>query len=197
MKTIGLTGGIASGKSTVSAYLREKGIPVFDADACVHELEKKDSPCLAEMVKAFGTKILLPDGELDRGKMADMAFHNPDILKTMNTLVQGAAAKERDRFLEAHQNDALVILDVPLLLESGWDKKTDAVWLVFISEEQQIRRAMARSGMSRAEVTDRIKKQWPLGEKKKHADVVLDNSGTLAELYAQVDRALEEAVKIS
>lgn len=197
MTVIGLTGGIASGKSTVSAYLRQKKLPVFDADACVHRLQQKGSPCLEEMINAFGKEILRKDGELDRGKMAELAFHDPKILHQMNAIVQGAAARERDIFLQEHKNDPVVILDVPLLLESGWDEKTDQVWLVFIPEEEQIRRAMVRSGMRREEVAARMQRQWPLAKKKEYADVVLDNSGSLAALYAQVDQALEALFKNS
>ncbi len=197
MTVIGLTGGIASGKSTVSAYLRGKELPVFDADACVHTLQQKGSPCLEEMVNAFGKEILRKDGELDRGKMAEMAFHDPQILRQMNAIVQGAAARKRDVFLQEHKNDPVVILDVPLLLESGWNEKTDQVWLVFIPEKEQIRRAMERSGMRREEVAARMRRQWPLAKKKEYADVVLDNSGSVETLYAQVDQALEELFKNS
>lgn len=197
MTVIGLTGGIASGKSTVSAYLRQKRLPVFDADACVHTLQQKGSPCLLQMTEAFGKTILRPDGELDRKKMAELAFHNPQILRQMNAIVQGAAARKRDMFLQAHKSDPVVILDVPLLLESGWNAKTDQVWLVFIPEKEQIRRAMERSGMQREEVLARMQRQWPIAKKKQYADVILDNSGSLEALYAQVDRALEVLFKNS
>ena len=196
MTVIGLTGGIASGKSTVSSYLRQKGIPIFDADACAWEVEKKGEPCLMQLVRAFGSGILTAEGELDRGKMADIAFHDPKVLATLNAIVHKAIEEKRDAFLLAHKGDALVIVDAPLLLECGWDKLVDQVWVVSISPEEQIRRAMARSGMTRSEVVDRIQKQMPLSEKTKQADVVIDNSGSLEELYGQVEEAIAQTSHI-
>ena len=99
--------------------------------------------------------------------------------------------EKRDAFLQAHAKDSLVVLDAPLLLECGWEKKTNTVWLVDIDPEEQIRRAMKRSGMTRQEVVDRINRQMPLAEKRKKADVIIDNSGTLEELYQQVEKALK------
>ena len=191
MTVIGLTGGIASGKSTVSSYLRQKGIPIFDADACAWDVEKKGEPCLAALVRAFGTEILTPEGELDRAKMADVAFHDKKALAMLNAIVHKAIEEKRDAFLQAHEGEPLVIVDAPLLLECGWEKLVDQVWVVSISEEEQIRRAMARSGMSRQEVVDRIHRQMPLAEKTKQADVVIDNSGGLEQLYKQVDALLD------
>lgn len=191
MKVIGLTGGIASGKSTVSAYLKEKEIPVFDADAAAWEVEKAGSPCLRQLVEVFGPAILTEKGELDRKEMARLAFHDPAVLRQLNAIVHRAVEKKRDAFLSAHRQDPVVILDAPLLLECGWEKVTDTVWLVYIPEEEQIRRAMARSGMTREEVKDRIRKQLSLEEKRKQAQVVLDNQGTLEDLYRQVDRELD------
>ena len=190
MTVIGLTGGIASGKSTVSAYLKEKGIPVFDADGAAWEVEKAGSPCLRELTDAFGEGILTPEGELDRREMARRAFHDPGGLQQLNAIVHRAVEQKRDGFLAAHRQDPVVILDAPLLLECGWEKVTDTVWLVYLPEEEQIRRAMIRSGMTREEVTDRIRKQMSLEEKKKKAQVVLDNQGSLEALYRQVDREL-------
>lgn len=191
MTVIGLTGGIASGKSTVSAYLKEKGIPVFDADATAWEVEKAGQPCLKQLVEAFGKDILTAEGELDRSHMAQLAFHDPRVLQQLNDIVHKAVEEKRDAFLQAHAKDSLVVLDAPLLLECGWKKKTNTVWLVDIDPEEQIRRAMKRSGMTRQEVVDRINRQMPLAEKRKKADVIIDNSGTLEELYQQVEKALK------
>lgn len=191
MTVIGLTGGIASGKSTVSAYLKEKGIPVFDADATAWEVEKPGQPCLKQLVEAFGKDVLTAEGELDRSHMAQLAFHDPRVLQQLNDIVHKAVEEKRDAFLQAHAKDSLVVLDAPLLLECGWEKKTNTVWLVDIDPEEQIRRAMKRSGMTRQEVVDRINRQMPLAEKRKKADVIIDNSGTLEELYQQVEKALK------
>jgi dephospho-CoA kinase len=188
---IGLTGGIASGKSTVSSYLAQKGIPVFDADRAAWHVEEKGSACLRELVARFGKEILLPDGTLDRPRLAALAFGSAEGTKDLNRIVHRAVERERDAFLAAHKNDRLVVIDAPLLLECGWQALTDTVWLVFIPEEEQIRRAMRRSGLSRNEVAARIRRQMPLSEKRKMADLVIDNGGSLENLYAQVEAALQ------
>lgn len=147
--------------------MKEKGIPVFDADGAAWEVEKAGSPCLRELTDAFGEGILTPEGELDRREMARRAFHDPGVLQQLNAIVHRAVEQKRDGFLAAHRQDPVVILDAPLLLECGWEKVTDTVWLVYLPEEEQIRRAMIRSGMTREEVTDRIRKQMSLEEKRK------------------------------
>ena len=194
MTVIGLTGGIASGKSTVSAYLKELGIPVFDADAAGHQVEAAGSPTLRQLQEAFGPGILTPAGELNRGQLADLAFHDPKALTTLNTIVHRAIAQKRDAFLRQYAAAPVAVLDVPLLLETGWDRLTDQVWLVVLDREQQIQRAMLRSGMTRQEVIDRIDRQLPVEEKKKRAQVILDNSGTREDLYAQTRAALEKVL---
>lgn len=187
---IGLTGGIASGKSTVSAYLASKGIPVFDADRSAWHVEEAGSPCLEKLADRFGKGILLPDGSLNRKALAHLVFSNPEARKDLNRIVHAAVEQEREEFLAVHRKDPLVVLDVPLLLECHWDAFVDQVWLVFVSEEEQIKRAMERSQLTREEVTARIESQMPLTEKRQKSDVVIDNSGSLKDLYVQVDRAL-------
>jgi dephospho-CoA kinase len=194
---IGLTGGIASGKSTVSAYLAQKGIPIFDADRSGWHVEEKGSPCLARLVKRFGKTILMADGRLDRTRLAALAFSSKEATQDLNAIVHAAIKEERDAFLRLHKEDALVIIDAPLLLEGQWENVCDEVWLVFIPEEEQVRRAMKRSGITREEVLMRIKHQMPLAEKRKMADVIIDNSQTLDALYQQVDQALIKALRKS
>ena len=152
---IGLTGGIASGKSTVSAYLAQKGIPVFDADRSGWHVEEKGSPCLARLAKRFGDKILMADGRLDRTRLAALAFSSKEATQDLNAIVHGAIKEERDAFLRLHKDDSLVVIDAPLLLEGHWESVCDEVWLVFIPEEEQVRRAMKRSGITRKEVLKR------------------------------------------
>ena len=194
---IGLTGGIASGKSTVSAYLAQKGIPIFDADRSGWHVEEKGSPCLARLAKRFGKTILMADGRLDRTRLAALAFSSKEATQDLNAIVHAAIKEERDAFLRLHKEDALVIIDAPLLLEGQWENVCDEVWLVFIPEEEQVRRAMKRSGITREEVLMRIKHQMPLAEKRKMADVIIDNSQTLDALYQQVDQALIKAMQKS
>lgn len=190
MKIIGLTGGIASGKSTVSAYLHSKEIPVFDADAVSHEAEAKGSVCLPKIVEIFGPQSLTPSGELDRKWVGQEAFTNPAKLAALNNIVHSYCDQARKVFISQNNQEKIVVLDVPLLIECNWYKKVDEVWLVAVDKETQIKRAMVRSGLSRAEVVSRINNQMSLEEKKKYAEVIIDNSGGLNELYAQVDAAL-------
>lgn len=192
MVIIGLTGGIASGKSTVSAELRKMGVPVFDADAEARSAVNKGSEGLALVAQAFGSGYLTAAGELDRAKVSELVFHDKQALKTLENIIHKIVWQRAESFLqdcrEAKQQAA--VLDVPLLIETGWHKQVDCVWLVAVSRRQQIERAMLRSGMTEEEVTARIEAQMPLAEKKQYADVVLDNSGSLEQTIAAVHKEL-------
>lgn len=192
MVIIGLTGGIASGKSTVSAELRKMGVPVFDADAEARSAVNKGSEGLALVVQAFGSGYLTAAGELDRAKVSELVFHDKQALKTLENIIHKIVWQRAESFLqdcrEAKQQAA--VLDVPLLIETGWHRQVDCVWLVAVSRRQQIERAMLRSGMTEEEVTARIEAQMPLAEKKQYADVVLDNSGSLEQTIAAVHKEL-------
>lgn len=194
MKVIGLTGGIASGKSTVSKFLKKQNIPVFDADEVAREGVKKESPCLKKIVAAFGENIVLPNGELDRKALSSIVFNDEKELKKLEAITHLYILSERDKFLEEHSNEDLVVLDVPLLIECGWHKKVDEVWLVALSEKQQIRRAMLRSDIKKEEVVSRIRAQMPLREKEKYATVILDNNKNEKYLKEQIIAALEKIV---
>ena len=192
MVIIGLTGGIASGKSTVSAELRKMGVPVFDADAEARSAVNKGSEGLALVVQAFGSEYLTAAGELDRAKVSELVFHDKQALKTLENIIHKIVWQRAESFLEncrASKQQAAV-LDVPLLIEPGWHKQVDCVWLVAVSRCQQIERAMLRSGMTEEEVTARIEAQMPLAEKKQYADVLLDNSGSLEQTIAAVHKEL-------
>lgn len=193
MITIGLTGGIASGKSTVSAELRRLGVPIFDADAEAKLAVAKDSEGLAQVGALLGAEYIAPDGELDRAKVAERIFHDKDALKGVEAIIHKIVWARAEEFLAKCKKDAAraAVLDVPLLIECGWYKQVDSVWLVAISRRQQIERAMKRSGMTEAEVEARIAAQMSLAEKKKYADVVIDNSGTQEETMQAVRRQLQ------
>lgn len=192
MVIIGLTGGIASGKSTVSAELRKMGVPVFDADAEARSAVNKGSEGLALVVQAFGSGYLTAAGELDRAKVSELVFHDKQALKTLENIIHKIVWQRAESFLqdcrEAKQQAA--VLDVPLLIETGWHRQVDCVWLVAVSRRQQIERAMLRSGMTEEEVTARIEAQMSLAEKKQYADVLLDNSGSLEQTIAAVHKEL-------
>ena len=179
MKVIGLTGGIASGKSTIANLLRSLGAPVFDADAESRALVAKGRAALNEIALTFGIEYLTDGGELNRPKMAELVFHDKEALKKLESFLAECRSK----------NLPAAVLDVPLLIECGWYKDVDAVWLVAVDSETQIERAMARSNMTREEVKARIAAQMTLEEKKAYASLVIDNSGTFAETEKAVAAA--------
>lgn len=182
MKTIGLTGGIASGKSTVAAILRQLGACVFDADAASRQSVSKGSEGLRQVIETFGSAYLTEDGALDRPKISQMVFENRESLKKLEQIIHTYVWNEAELFLEQVRSKgaAAAVLDVPLLIECGWYKKVDLVWLVAVDEETQIARAMARSAMTEQEVKARIAAQLTLAEKKQYANLVIENSGSLA-----------------
>ena len=192
MKIIGLTGGIASGKSTVATELRKQNVPVFDADEVSRNAVAKGSKGLALVAEAFGAEYLTADGEMDRAKISQLVFSDKEALKTLEGILHKIVWDEAEAFLaEAREQKAqLAVLDVPLLIETKWHERVDLVWLVAVSKEQQIKRAMIRSGMTEEEVKARIAAQMSLEDKKKFADVVLDNSGALEETLEQVHKEL-------
>jgi dephospho-CoA kinase len=198
MKLVGLTGGIGSGKSTVAELLRELGATVVDADAIVHELQRKGSPLLAEMVEAFGEGILRDDGELDRKALGDVVFRDPAARKRLGEIVHPKVGAEMMRRVQAARDAGteVVVMDVPLLLEgrragAGGAARApyDCVVVVWVPESVQIERTMARDGCDRGEAERRVRAQMSLDEKRDLADHVIDNSGTREETEAQV-RAL-------
>lgn len=191
-RIIGLTGGIASGKSTVTSYLREKGYPVIDADQVVHDLQAPGGALYRVLVDHFGREILTKEGELDRLALGQRIFSNP-IERDWSNRVQGrlireALAEVRDR--QAAQSD-LFFMDIPLLIEQHYEW-FESVWLVAVSKETQLKRLMERNHLSELQAQERIASQMSLDEKRAHADLVLDNNDDLTALYAQLDAALQQ-----
>ena len=192
-RIIGLTGGIASGKSTVTSYLKEKGYPVIDADRVVRDLQAPGGALYRVLVDHFGNGILTENGELDRVALGQRIFSDPSERDWSNRvqgqLIREALAVARDR--QAAQSD-LFFMDIPLLIEQGYEEWFEAVWLVAVSKETQLKRLMERNHLSEVEAQERIVSQMPLEAKRSHADLVLDNNGDLADLYAQLNEALEQ-----
>ena len=193
-RIIGLTGGIASGKSTVTSYLREKGYPVIDADQVVHDLQAPGGALYRVLVDHFGKGIpYQKNGELDRVALGQRIFSNPSERDWSNRvqgrLIREALAEARDR--QAAQSD-LFFMDIPLLIEQHYEGWFEAVWLVAVSKETQLKRLMERNHLSELQAQERIVAQMPLDEKRAHADLVLDNNGDLTALYAQLDAALQQ-----
>jgi len=192
-RIIGLTGGIASGKSTVTSYLKEKGYPVIDADRVVRDLQAPGGALYRVLVDHFGREILDASGELDRVVLGQRIFSNPSERDWSNRvqgqLIREALAKARDR--QAAQS-GLFFMDIPLLIEQGYEEWFEAVWLVAVSKETQFKRLMERNHLSELQAKERIAAQMMLEEKRAHADLVLDNNGDLTALYAQLDAALKQ-----
>ncbi len=192
-KIIGITGGIASGKSTVSSYLRELGQIVIDADEVVHDLQKKGGALYQVLVGWLGTDILQADGELDRKKLAALLFgSNEKLAKSanlQNPIIRKELEKRRDRAL---QDNELVFLDIPLLYEQGYEDWCNQVWLIYVDRETQIQRLMARNQLTKEEAQLRISRQMPLEEKRDLADLVLKNTGDLETLKSQIKQLVIE-----
>ena len=192
-KIIGLTGGIASGKSTVTSYLREKGYAVIDADRVVHDLQAQGGELYQALVEHFGTEILLDTGDLNRPALAERIFSSQKEI-TWSNQVQGemirkALARERDRLIEAED---LFFMDIPLLIEQGYLDWFDKVWLVYVTEDTQLERLMERNALTEVQARDRLAAQMSLDEKKAFVDLVIDNNSKRDHLYQQIDRALEQ-----
>ena len=197
MKIIGLTGGIACGKSTVSKALRALGACIIDADALAHELSQPNQALFNAYVQRFGMAIVMPGGTLDRAAIARLIFTDPtmraEVEQISHPLIR-RAVEERLRMAEKEQKRAAV-LDVPLLFEAGWDALADEVWVVALPPEEQLTRLLARDKtMSEGEARARIAAQMPLAEKCARADVVIDNSGTKEETRDYVGKLWEERI---
>lgn len=191
MLLIGLTGGIASGKSTVSAMLRELGAAVFDSDATVRALQEPGQPVYTAIVREFGPGVVGPDGRLDRQVLGARVFSDPELRRRLEQIVH-PAVRERmwAEVAAARERGApALVVDSPLLFEVGLHQQVDQVWVVYVDAETQRRRLMARSGLDADEAQRRIEAQMPLAEKVKLAHLVVDNNGALAATRAQVAAA--------
>ncbi len=189
MLEIGLTGGIGSGKSTVAALLVERGAVLLDADAIVREVQQPDTPVFAAMVERWGDGIVAGDGTLDRQAVADRVFGDPDELKALNAIVHPAVGDEMTRRrAELAGTDATVVLDIPLLVESGHEG-LGGIIVVDIDPEVAVERLVAHRGFAEQDARDRIARQAAREDRLARADVVVDNSGTLDDLEAEVERA--------
>jgi dephospho-CoA kinase len=191
MKTIALTGGIGTGKSTVAGMLRERGVTVIDADEAVRAVQAPGSEGLRELVAAFGEEILTPDRGLDRSRMAAIAFTDPEARRKLETIIHPLVRQwMAERQMEAIERGELVVVhDIPLLFESRGSAGFDAVLLVYAPEELQLRRLVELRGMEEQEARARIAAQMPIEEKRRLATHVIENTGSLDELRGRLDKA--------
>jgi len=188
MKVIGLTGGIGSGKSTVSKFLAELGAVIIDADKVGHEAFKSDTELWREVVAAFGRQILKPSGEIDRNKLGEMVFGNPELLSRLNQIMHPRMYALVKAQLEEYRRQGVrvVVLEAPLLLEAGWASLVGEVWVTVASESTVLRRLQEQVGLSEQQSLARIRSQLPSGERIKQADVVIDTDCSLDELRTKV-----------
>ena len=192
-KIIGITGGIASGKSTVTNYLRQKGYQVIDADQVVHELQKLGGRLYQALLSEFGTEILLADGQLDRKKLGTLLFSRPNLLekssRLQNDIIREELAVKRNQLAATEE---LFFMDIPLLFEQEYEDWFDQVWLVDVSKDTQLERLMTRNNLSQEEAQRRIAAQLSLAEKRQRAEIVIDNNGALLATLKQVQAFLDK-----
>ncbi|HAT53791.1 MAG TPA: dephospho-CoA kinase [Lactobacillus sp.] len=191
---IGLTGGIASGKSTVSKMFADAGVPIIDADKIAREVVAPHSRVLKRIIAAFGKQILTVDERLDRRRLGQLVFGDPKKLAQLNDIIQPVIRQvigARIVALRAHDTP-IVVLDAPLLLEQHYEADVDLIVVVTVPREVQLSRLMARDGLSLAAANERINSQMPLSKKVAVADVVVDNSQRLEETRLQVVNLLDK-----
>jgi dephospho-CoA kinase len=194
MRLVGLTGGIATGKSTFAAALRALGVPVLDADLLARQVVAPGTPALAEIARAFGPAVLGPDGALDRKALGALVFADPAARKRLEAIthpaIRAAMVAETRRLAEAGHD--LAFYDTPLLYEVGLDQAMALTVVVFAPPEAQLARLMARDGLGRAEAEARLAAQLPVAEKAARADVVIDNADDRAPLQAKAAALLAD-----
>jgi dephospho-CoA kinase len=190
---IGLTGNIGSGKSTVSSRLAHLGAEVIDTDQVSREAVAPGTPGLEMVVREFGQEVLTAGGELDRARMASIVFENPSARARLEAIihpeVNRVVSRRISEYREGRGIAPVLVVEVPLLIESGMHTMMDEVWVVTADPGAQVERVMVRSGLSREEVLKRIKAQMPQEEKCRYADRIIDNSGPIEETIRQVDAA--------
>ena len=194
MFSIGLTGGIASGKSTAARYLGELGAHVIDADRLGHRAYEPDTAAFKQVFAAFGDTVVAADGTIDRRALGGKVFGQPAELKKLTDIVWPEIQRLADLEMEAQrarQPDGVVVLEAAVMVEAGWQRSLDEVWVVAVEPEVAIERAMARDGLTADEVRARLEAQTSNAERRRHADVLIDNSAGLDQLRAQLDRQWE------
>lgn len=191
---IGLTGGIASGKSTVANMLRDKNIPIVDADIVAREVVEIGTDTYKKLVSEFGQEILNADKTLNRPKLGSIIFQNQEKREKLNSImhpsIRTRMKEKTQKYIE--EGHDVVVMDIPLLFESKLTHLVDKTLLVFVTEKTQLKRLMERNDLTEKEATDRINSQMPLSEKVKFSHAVIDNNGSLANTQQQLNQILKE-----
>jgi len=188
MKVIGLTGGIGSGKSTVTEYLAELGAVIIDADKVGHEAFEPDTPAWHDVVAAFGKDVVAPSGEIDRKKLGPLVFNNPESLARLNEIMHPRMYDMMKERIEAYreQGVGVVVMEAAILIEANWTPLVDEVWVTVAGESSVIERLKQQRGMEEEQILARIRSQLSAEERIEKADVVIHNDGDLEEMKAKV-----------
>ena len=197
MRIIGLTGGIASGKSTAARILERLGVPVIDADRLSRDVVEPGAPAFAAIVEAFGAEVVGPDGTLDRAKLGAIVFNDPAARRRLEEITHPAIGARADELLARYRRDGepVVIYMAPLLIEAGVTGRVDEIWVVYVDRETQAARLCGRDGITLKEALQRIESQMPMEEKAARGRLVIDNRGTQEELERQVVMIWEREIR--
>jgi dephospho-CoA kinase len=198
MLNVGLTGGIACGKSTVAKMFVKNGAYLIDFDGLAHEVQEPEKPAWKEVVNHFGKKILQPDKKIDRVKLGNIVFADKEKLIELNNIVHPMVYQEWHARLDKigkKEKHAIILSDIPLLFEGNMQPLFDLTVLVLIAPEEQIRRLMARNGVSKEDAEKRLKSQMPISEKISRADIVIDNEGSITETEKKVRQVWQELLQ--
>lgn len=191
MHVIGLTGGIASGKSTVTTFFKDRDVPVIDADILGHRTYDPGTDTFAAVVAAFGQDLVAPDGTIDRRVLGGKVFGKPDELKRLTDIVWPGIRKLASESLSEFEaaGNALVVLEAAVMFEAGWEDLVDEIWVVVVEPDQAVQRLATRNGLDEAAARARIDSQLSNDERISRSNVVITNNGTLPELQTAIQRA--------
>jgi len=194
MLIIGLTGGLGTGKSTVASMFARRGARVIDADAVTRDLLAPGKKCVKKVAKIF-PGVILNNSTINRSELAKIVFNHPRELQKLTDILYPEALKVVKSLISRYKHESFVVLDVPLLFESGWDKITDTTIVVKAKRSQQYERAQDRLGITRSDLARRLRNQMPLKEKCELADIIIDNSHDLMRTRKQVDAIINRLSK--
>ena len=196
-KVIGLTGGIGSGKSTVSQFLMELGAVIIDADKVGHEAFLPDTPAWHDVTTAFGQDIIAPSGEIDRNKLGEIVFNDPESLSRLNRIMHPRMYDMMRAQIEEHrkQGVAVIVIEAAILIEANWQSMVDEIWVTVTPEETVIKRLKEQRGLDEEQTKARIRSQLANDERRKHADMVINNNGDLDEIRVKVTALWDKLVE--
>ena len=197
MLTIGLTGGIGSGKSEVAGMFNQLGVPVIDADVIAHQLVEPGTEALTEITAAFGETILTSEGTLDRAKLAGIVFNKPDMKQQLETIIHPRVREQIKAYKDAHKNEPYIIVVIPLLLESGQRDLVDRVLVVNAAETVRIQRVQSRDGRREEQIRSIMRNQADDAQRRAAADDYIDNSGSLDDLTISVRKLHQQYISLA